>query len=226
MFNAVAKYFDDFLGHCAFPLTASGVGSSWTKAEVKTNGSTTLVGLTGVAGGVLSGAVSNTNEALAVEAYHGDICSFKADDIHTFACRLKCVADITTAEYLVFGLRSARNDNPDTPTYNVQFKLAASTAIVLESDDGVTDNDDKASAGTLSTTFKEFMIDFRQGLSDIRFFASDASGKLVRLAPKTTFNAASLTGQFLQPFFVVGKASGTTTPGIYVDYCDILYKRS
>jgi hypothetical protein len=226
LFNATAKYFDDFIGHCDFPLTAAGVGSAWTQAEVKTSGTTTLLGRTGVAGGVVSGAVSATSEALAVELYHGDICSFRADDVQTVAFRLKTLAAITTAEYLVFGLRSARNDNPDSTTYNVQFKLAASTAVVLETDDNTTDNDDKATAGVLSTTFKEALIDFRQGLSDIRFYLSDANGKLTRLAPATTFNAAQLTGQFLQPFVVVGKSTGTTTPGFDLDYCEILYKRT
>jgi hypothetical protein len=225
MFNATTRYFDDFQGHYLIPLTASNVGTPWSKAVVG-SGSPTMVGITNTASGVLKLTVAATSEAEAIELYHGDICSFKADDLQTFACRVSCAANITTNEYLVFGLRSARNDNPDSPTYNVQFKLAASTAVLLETDDGATDTDDTATDAVLSTTMKEFMIDFRNGLSDIRFYASDTNGKMHRLAKTTTFKAPSLSGAYLQPFVVVGKASGTSTPSVLVDYIEVLSKRS
>jgi len=170
MHLATTKYLEDFLGHQKLALVADGRGTEMAYIYDKTNATPTVAGLTNSASGVVQLLLDNTNEAQGAGIYHGDICCFKADDLQTVTFRLNMTANCTTAQSLVWGMISARNSNPDTPTYNVQFKLAASTTIVLETDDNATDNDDKSSeGGTLGTTMKEFMIDFRQGLTDIRF---------------------------------------------------------
>lgn len=214
MLNAIERYFDDFIAV---------MSAVWTKTITGTT--PTILGITGEATGGIKLLLTNTSEAQIATLSHGDICSFKADNIKTATFRLKCTADITTAQTLVFGLTSARADDPDATASNVQFKLAASTAVVVECDDGTTDTDDAATAATLSTAYKEFVIDFTNGLSDIRFYASNAGGELERLAPRTTFSAAALTGDFLQPNIQLQKASGTTTPSVVVDYVSIDYIR-
>jgi len=227
MYNAVERYFDDFLGHQKLTLVASGTGPAAQYIYDKTNGTPTVIGIASIGPGVLAMTLDATSEAQGAGVYHGDILSFKADDILEATFRLAMAANCTTAQSLVWGLTSARSSNPDTPTYNAQFKLAASTAVVLETDDNATDNDDKASGGQiLSTTFRTFKISFRNGLSDIRFFGEGTNGKLARLAPKTTFAAPALTGCYLQPNVLLSKASGSTAPVAYLDYWEILYKRS
>ena len=76
----------------------------------------------------------------------------------------------------------------------------------------VTDYDDKSTGTTLSTTYKKFVIDFSSGLADIRFFIDGA-----RVAASTTFTLAGITsGQNVQPFVQIQKASGTGTPAIQI----------
>jgi hypothetical protein len=224
MYSAVERYFDDFLGHCAFPATASGVGPAWTTAITGTT--PTIAGLTNSNQGEVKLILTSTSQAQVASLYHGDICSFKSDNLLTASFRVKVLTtDITTAESVVFGMTTARNDNPDTPTVNAQFKLAASTAVVVESDDNSTDNDDKATGQTLTYgTYKEFMIDFRHGYADVRFYMSDSNGRMTRVGAAVTHGVG--TGVYLQPNILLAKASGTTTPAICVDYVEILYKRS
>jgi hypothetical protein len=176
--------------------------------------------------GTVKLALTSTSEAQIACLYFGDILSFKADNLQRVKFRVLVGTDITTAQTLTFGVTSARNDNSDSTTYNAQFKCAATTAVLVETDDGVTDDDDNDTGQTLSTTFKEFVIDFSKGLSDVRFFVSDSGGKLKRVLSSTTFSIASASGYYLQPNIQIQKASGTTTPDVQVDYVEVEYKRS
>ena len=84
--------------------------------------------------------------------------------------------------------------------------------IVVESDDGVTDNDDKATGATLAAVYKKFLIDFTNGISDIRFFIDGE-----RVGSATTFTLAGITsGQNVQPMIQLQKASGTGVPSITI----------
>jgi len=227
MYNAVIRYLEDFYGASVIPVTASATAVPWCKREVKTNGTTSLQGVTGMTCGGLEGTVSNTNEALAVELYHGDILSFLADNIQTIAMRLESVANVAAVEDLYFGMQSAANNNPTNTTYHTQFHLHGSNALTVESSDNATINNTIATDTTIvAGSMMEFMIDFREGLSDIRFYSGNANGKLHRLAKATTFAAPNLTGQCLQPFVFFGKSGGVTTPAFIIDYAEILLKRS
>ena len=65
---------------------------------------------------------------------------------------------------------------------------ASTSAVVVETDDTVTDNDDKATGETLAGVYKTFLIDFSQGLSDVRFYIEGE-----RVAASTTFTMAGAT---------------------------------
>jgi hypothetical protein len=94
----------------------------------------------------------------------------------------------------------------------VQFKLVGSNAVLIETDDGTTDNDDKATGQTLVASFKRFVISFAAGKSDVRFFIDGD-----RVASATTFSMAAATGQ-LQPFVQIQKTSDNNTDSVSIDY--------
>ena len=89
--------------------------------------------------------------------------------------------------------------------------LGVENLVVVETDDNVTDNDDNATGQTLGSTYKKFEIDFGKGLSDIRFLID---GQPVG---SETFSLAGVTsGQNVQPFVQIQKASGTGVPAITI----------
>ena len=126
--------------------------------------------------------------------------------------RIKTVAALDSATTLVFGLQTGRNDNTDSTTNNAQFKLVGSNAVVVETDDGTTDNDDKATGKTLVDSYKRFVISFAAGTSDVRFFIDGD-----RVASATTFDMSAATGQ-LQPFVQIQKTADTNTDSVTIDY--------
>jgi hypothetical protein len=132
------------------------------------------------------------------------------------------VASIDSVTTLVFGVASAQNDTADTVAVNAWFRMQGSvstTAVVVETDDVTVDNDDKATGLTLATTAKRFRIDFTNNLSDIRFYIDGQ-----RVAAGTTFSMAAVSsGQNVQPFVQLQKASGTGAPIITIHKCRIQY---
>jgi hypothetical protein len=114
------------------------------------------------------------NEVQNVCLSHNDKLMFRLADILEFRFRAKMnQAAVNAATTFTAGLTSARNDNADSPTVNAQFKIDGSvstTLVVVETDDNVNDNDDKATGKTLINAEKEFVISFANGLSDVRFF--------------------------------------------------------
>jgi hypothetical protein len=96
---------------------------------------------------------------------------------------------------------------------------ASTTLVVVETDDNSRNNDDVATAKTLSNTYKRFIIDFSYGISDVRFFIDGD-----RVAASTTFNMSNSSTQRLQPYIDLQKASGTGTPSVTIDKFAITYR--
>ena len=89
---------------------------------------------------------------------------------------------------------------------------ASTTALVAETDDGTTDNDDVATGATLAAVYKSVKIDFTNGVSDVRFYIDGE-----RVAAATTFSLAAITaGQNVQPIVQIQKASGTGVPSVTI----------
>lgn len=210
-------YSDDFIGaSAAFPTTAD-PATPWMVADTSAAGAPTYVRNAGNA--VLT--LAATSEVENVCLYHGDALTFDIDNIQRIEMRVK-VSGCTNGTELVFGVGSARNDTTDSVTANAWFKMVGATSttlVVVETDDGTTDLDDKATGVTLSTTFKRFVIDFTGGTEDVKFYIDGA-----RVAASTTFDMSAYTSG-LQPIVQIQKAANTNADAVTIDYVDIVCKR-
>ena len=205
------EIFDDFVGN-AVDLY------KWAIADTSASGTPTKDIVAG-AGGLLQFKLASTSEAEVLCLHTGDNLPFEPSKNPIFTCRLKVVTtDITTNEIVGFGLGTAQNDTLDSMTEHVMFRLDASMDLLIETDDGTTNDDDNDTTVDLVVdTFYEFKIDARD-LENVKFFyRSAAGGDWTRLLEGTTFDVSAASGNW-QPFIQLQKASGTTTPEINVDW--------
>lgn len=216
-----SRVIDNFDRAQAFTTTPGQNG--WTIADTSSAGTPTYLCIT-EDGGAAKLTLVNTSEAENVCLYFNDVLPFDLRSISQVWWIAK-VASVDAVTTLVMGVGDARNDTPDTVATNAWFRMEGSvstTAVVCETDDGTTDNDDKATGTTLSSTYKKFLIDFSQGLSDIRFFIDGQ-----RVAAGTTFSMASVAaGQNVQPIVQIQKASGTGVPAVTIAQFGINYRWS
>ena len=201
---------DDFIGGATLAAT---VGEGlWKITDTSSSGTPTYTKDAAAHGGVVTLAFDSATEVQNVCLDFGDKLQLDIDSLIEVEFRVKTVATLDTATTLVFGLQSNRNDNTDSTTNNAQFKLVGSNAVVLETDDGTTDNDDKSSGKTLVDSYKRFVISFAAGKSDVRFFIDGD-----RVGSAQTFSMAAATGQ-LQPFVQLQKTSDNNTDSVSIDY--------
>lgn len=213
---------DLFRGHRVYSATAgSNIGHSWLVKDTSAAGTPTYASVDGAGGGVTL-THDNTNEAQVVTLYHGDKEMWDIDDIIEFTWRVKMgQAAVNAATTLVFGLAAAQNDTADSIAENVWFRVqgsASTTLVVCETDDGTTDNDDKATGRTLINAYKTFKVSFALGKSDIRFFID---GEPVALG--TTFSMAAATGA-LQPFVQFQKSAATSVDAVTLNLFQIKWR--
>jgi hypothetical protein len=201
---------DDFMGGATIAATV-GEGM-WKITDTSSAGTPTYTKDAAAHGGAVTLAFDSQTEAQNVCLDFGDKLQLDIDQLVDVEFRIKTVAALDSATTLTFGLQSNRNDNTDSTTNNAQFKLVGSNAVVCETDDNVTDNDDKATGQTLVATYKRFVISFAAGKSDVRFFIDGD-----RVAAGTTFNMSQATGQ-LQPFVQLQKTSDNNTDSVTIDY--------
>lgn len=208
---------EDFLGGATITTT---VGEGiWLITDTSAAGTPTYV-KDSAHGGSVTLTLAATNEVENVCLDFGNKLHFDIDQLDSIKMRVKVSGTINAATIVSFGLSSNRADDTDTHTNNALFKLAGSASVVCETDDGTTDNDDKATGTTLTTTYKTFLISFAKGKSDVRFFIDN-----VPVATSTTFSMAAATG-LLQPFVQIQKASGTQTDAVTVDYITVMARRN
>lgn len=214
-----AVFEDDFWGADTF--STAGQGTPWAIADTSAAGSPTYATVSPSATGEVALTLASTSEVENVCLSFGDKLCFDIDNIQRFEARVK-VSGCTSGTTIVWGLQSARNDDTDATTNNAQFKMVgatSTTAVVVETDDGTTDLDDKATGATLATTYKKFVIDFTGGKSDVKFYIDGA-----RVAASTTFTMAAATSS-LQPFFQIQKTSSANTDAVTIDYVKVVCKR-
>jgi len=206
------KYEDDFFGGGTFGTSAS-EGDAWVIADTSSSGTPTYVRVDGSSSGEAKLTLASTAEVENVCLHHGDTLNFDIDKIDHAEFRVKqgqATIDSTTS--ITFGLTGDRNDAIDSIAQNIVFRLIGDNNVVVETDDGTTDTDDKSTGKTLSNTYKKFRIDFSNGTSDVRFFIDGE-----RVAATTTFDMSGYTGS-LQPFIQIQKTSDTNTDAVVVDY--------
>lgn len=212
------------------PGASAGV-DPWLKKDTSSAGSPTM---TTTADG-LKTTLAATNEIEVMTLYFGDVLSYDIDDIIRAEFVLKANTTLAANETLVVGLASAQADDPDTIAANTWFKIvgaaSANTTLLCESDDGTTDNDDKATGISLGTSaHKRLIIDFSTEVQtrsppfaskgkQAAFFVADATNLLRRVADNVAFDMSGYSSG-LQPFLQLQKASGTGVPAVsLLEFC-------
>lgn len=211
---------DDFVGGEVF--STAGQGSPWAIADTSSSGTPVYAVVTPSATGEIRLGFDNTSEVQNVCLSFGDKLPFDIDNIQSIEYRVKVVPESTaldSATSVAFGLASARNDAIDSIANHASFRLIGNNNLLVETDDGTTDLDDKATGQTLSTTYKRFLIDFTGGKSDVKFYCNG-----IRLASSTTFNMSAATGS-LQPYVQIQKTADTNVDFVHVDYVEVKAKR-
>ena len=228
---------DDFIGGGTF--VASAGLDPWVIADTSSAGTPTYtrLDLGETAGafrpGIAQLAFDSQAEAQNVCLSFGNKLAFDINSLLSFECGVRFVAttgaakDSTTT--VAFGVTGDRDDAIDSIAVASIFRLAAadgSMAMVVETDDTVTNNDDVATGFTFTdNTWGRFKIDF-SNLSDIKFYGclDTGSKQLQRFAGSTTFSMASYSAG-LQPFFQLQKSSDANTDAFQIDYVRITGKR-
>lgn len=212
------SYVDDFVGASVTFPTSANIGTPW------------VTDVTGAAPPTHVRAGSNAvltltadNQAQILGLHHNDSLAFDIDDIQRVTMRVKIgAATFTSGSIFVFGVASARNDTADSVAEHAWFRMEganSTTLVYVESDDGTRDNNDVSTGVTLGTSYKDFVIDFTGGKSDVKFYIDGA-----RVAASTTFNMSAYSGG-LQPLFQLQKAANTNADVATIDYIEIVCKR-
>ena len=194
-------------------LTTTPGMNGWTIKDTSSAGTPTYLVATADGGGMKL-TLASTSEAEVVTMYHNDVLCFDLARIQ-FCEIIALVGGIDAVTTLTMGLGSAQSDTDDSVATNAWFRIegsASTSALVVETDDAVTDNNDVATGATLSSTLKTLRIDFTNGLADVRFYVDGS-----RVAAETTFDMSGLTaGLNVQPFVQLQKASGTGVPSVTI----------
>ena len=210
------EFCDDFNGAVATFPTSADAATAWLVDDTSSSGTPTYT--KGTSEATLT--LASTSEVENVCLHFGDALDFDIDDLIDIKFRAKVTATLDSATTVVMGLGSARNDDPDAVAANAFFKLAGSNSLVVESDDGTNDNDDTATGESLSSTYKDFVISFESGTSDVRFFVGGQ-----RVAASTTFDMSNHTTG-LQPIFQIQKTADANTDALTLDYVRVRSRRN
>ena len=217
VFRDVVCKTDRFDRAQAYTTTPAGE-FGWTIADTSSSGTPTYLNISG-RGAKLTLASTSENEIVTL--YQNDVLPFALNKLQQvrFVAKVAAIDSVTT---LTFGVGSARNDTEDSVATLAWFRMQGSdstTAVVCETDDGTTDLDDKATGVSLAATEKEFVIDFSNGLADVRFYIDGA-----RVAASTTFSmAAASSSTNVQVLCQLQKASGTGVPSVTLKLVDVVY---
>ncbi len=203
-----AEYFNR-----AQALTTTPGQNGWTIKDTSSGGTPTYLVATGDGGGMVLTLVS-TSEAEVVTMYHNDVLCFDVRTIQFVEMIVK-VSGVDAVTVLTMGLASAQSDTDDSVATNAWFRMQGSVStsnLLVETDDAVTDNDDKATGVTLSSTYKTLRIDFTKGLANVKF---SVDGEPV--SGINTFDMSGLaSGLNVQPWVQLQKTSGTGTPAVTI----------
>jgi hypothetical protein len=193
-----------FRGAYAPPAVASRDGGPWNRITVQTGGTPTV---RSGSGGAMELTLDSTNEAQSAGLYMGNILPYDIDDLIRVTALAKVTALLNAVCTAVIGVASAQNATPDSVAEHAWFRLQGSNALLVETDDGTSDNDDVATGFSLSTTYRRLQIDFASGLktvgppsaskggkAQVLFSVSDDMGSLRPVARSTSFDMSAYAG--------------------------------
>ena len=210
---------DDFNGTAATFPTSADPATPWMVDDTSAAGAPVYTKGTSVATLTLAA----TSEVENVCLHFNDALDFDIDLIQRIEMRVKIgAATFTSGSILCFGVGSARNDTSDSVDANAWFRMEganSTTAVYVETDDGVRDNNDVSTGLTLGTTYREFVIDFTGGKSNVKFYIDG-----IRVAASTTFDMSGYSSG-LQPIIQLQKAANTNVDSVVIDYISVTSKR-
>jgi hypothetical protein len=212
-------FYDDFNGAVATFATSADPATAWLVDDVSVTG--TPVYTKGTSEATLT--LNNDSAEVIVALHFNDALDFDIDDIQRVTMRVKIgAATFTSGSILCFGVGSARNDTANSVAANAWFRMEganSTTLVYAESDDGTRDVDDISTGVTLGTTYKDFVIDFTGGKSNVKFYIDG-----VRVCTTQTFDMSAYTAG-LQPIIQLQKAANTNVDSVVIDYIEIVSKR-
>lgn len=210
---------DNFDRAQAYTTTPAGE-FGWTIADTSSSGTPTYLNVTDD-GGAAKLTLESTSEAQNVSLYQNDVLPYDWAKIQYVSFIVKFPVTPTSGDTIFFGLANARNDAIASITEKIAFKLVAATstsAIVIDTKDGTTAVSNVA-AGSLTTTYKKFLLDFTNGLADVRAYIDGS-----RVASGTTFNLSAITsGNNCQIIAQIQKTATTAVSALQLSQVQIQY---
>lgn len=224
--RGVTTFIDNFNRAQAYTTTPGQNG--WTILDVSSAGTPTYLNVT-EDGGAADLAFDSQSEAQTVVLYNNDVLIYDVRQIKSMWFVLKVTA-FSAVSTLCAGLASAYNATPDSVATNAWFRMqgsASQTALLIETDDAVTDNDDKATGVTLGSTYKKLLIDFTAGIQDVKFYVDGVrvGAGNGAAANDGRFDMSGLSaGLNVQPYISLQKASGATVDAVRIAQFGIQYE--
>lgn len=213
----VRTFIDNFDRAQSFTTTPGMNG--WTIKDTSSAGTPTYLCAT-EDGGKAALTLAATSEAEIVTLYQNDVLIYDLAQLQHLWWIAK-VSGIDSVTQLAMGVANAQNDTLDSVGVSGWFRIdgtASLSALVVETDDGTTDDDDNATGFTLGSTYKKLLVDFTGGLSAVRFYVDGSP-------VPGSFSLANVTaGQNVQPFVQLQKASGTGTPNVDIAQFGVQYR--
>lgn len=229
LYNSVRN---DFLGNFTIPDVDSADGEQgiWGRQDAGSQGTCgTKVG--DADDGAMILLLDNNNEVGDCTVYWGDEQNIDSDTGPVMIARVQVSDALAAADKVFWGLGSARNAILESMTQFVGFSVTGADYVLdNESDDNTTDVAPTGTGVTLTAdTYYEFMICANAlcggSATNVKmFYRASLGGDWTATNASTTFSVGADVA--LQPIFQSEKTSGTTTPGIQVDYAVVYWKRS
>lgn len=204
-------------GHVVPAAGSPSVGYRWVKKIVGT-GPPTVASVSSAAGGQIACTLTSTSEKQDAVLYANDTRNINLlAGAHFEARAALSVAPSAAGVQMVMGLAASWIDGPDNNTFYAEFGATASAALLVRSQDGVTQSSIAAAqnggaAITLDTAFHTFRISCVT-MTDIAFLLD---GNRVNAVNSINF-AATGANAILQPYFAVYKPSGVGVATLTVD---------
>ena len=127
-------------------------------------------------------------------------------------------------EIMVIGFGTAQNDDEDAVTNSAWFKLDADADLLVESDDGTTDdNDNDTTVDITADTWYELKIDCSTVTDCDFFYRNTLAGDWTEVLSATAFSLGADAS--VQPYIQVQKATGAGVPSLKIDYIHVYWKR-
>lgn len=212
------RYIDDFVGSSVTFPTSANIGTPWVTAVTGAAPPTHVR-----AGSLATLTLTSASQIQILGLHHGDSLAFDIDDIQRVTMRVRIGATtFTSGSILCFGVGSARNDASNDVAANAWFRMEganSTTLVYCETDDGTRDVDDVSTGQTLGTTFRDFVIDFTGGKSNVKFYIDG-----IRVCASQTFDMSAYSSG-LQPIVQLQKAANTNADVCVIDFVEIVCKR-